>query len=188
MATGQYLHRASGTYCQPSSLASYHDSAMSTVTIRCQTVIVAEADRVNHEETTSMNEQAGYCRRYCTSQTTGVNGRPFYDGCVGRSTPVSSFGLVVVVALISTMRYYCTMSIQLMANCAINDIHSFNVKDCSIVQSTANMSKLRRLYSEPASIVNLIDVAVCAALRYVVKSNQKAEDHRQNANANDIQR
>ena len=60
--------------CQSSSVASFHGSAMSAVTIRCQKsyyrelhmIVVVEVDRVNDGGTTSRDGQASHCR-CCTS-------------------------------------------------------------------------------------------------------------------------
>ena len=67
-------------YCQPPSIASYHGSAVSAITLRCQKSgnsrwFVAEEDSVNHGGTISRNGKACRCR-CCTSQMTEVCGRP----------------------------------------------------------------------------------------------------------------
>ena len=68
--TNQYGNRSiyspdvRNCYCQPPSVASYHGSAMSIVTIRCQNyttgnsrmVVAAEEDRVNHGRTRPIYE------------------------------------------------------------------------------------------------------------------------------------
>ena len=63
--------------CQPSSVASYHGSAVCRM-LRCRRsyyreqlmAVVADEDLVNHEKTTSKNGQAGRCRHCCPSRMT----------------------------------------------------------------------------------------------------------------------
>ena len=63
-------------YCQPSRVASYHGSAMSTVTIACrksyskEQYMVVVTDRINRGRAISECGQASYCRHYCASQPT----------------------------------------------------------------------------------------------------------------------
>ena len=71
-------------YCQLSSVASYHGSSTSAITIRCQKpyykeqwiVVLTEEDPVNRGRTTSGNGQASPCRHCCTLQTIAVNRWP----------------------------------------------------------------------------------------------------------------
>ena len=86
-------------YCQPLGVASYHDSAMSTVMTLCQEsyyrkqwlVVVAEEDRVNHGKTLR-NEQASHCRCCCASQTTDRDGLPLQRRRLSDRVPPKTLG------------------------------------------------------------------------------------------------